>query len=117
MDRLKRDMIFALTAVLAIGFSVGFEVGCRTTRTHTDGTIEMTEIDHEALAAFIGLARDVLEYKGAHDSLAEVASIQRDMEAIVVDGRITKEELALLRELYEYTNKVLESEGVVIPEK
>ena len=117
MDRLKRDMIFALTAVLAIGFSVGFQVGCRTTRTHTDGTIEMTEIDHEALAAFIGLARDVLEYKAAHDSLAELASIQRDMEAIVVDGRITKEELALLRELYESTKKVLESEGVVIPEK
>ena len=63
------------------------------------------------------MARDVLEYKGAHDSLAEVASIQRDMEAIVVDGRITKEELALLRELYESTHKVLESEGVVIPEK
>ena len=90
MDRLKRDMIFALTAVLAIGFTEGFEVGCRTTRTHTDGTTEMTEIDHEALAAFIGLARDVLEYKAAHDSLAELASIQRDMEAIVVNWRCSE---------------------------
>ena len=126
MDKMKRDLMCALTLMLVIGFLVGFEVGCRTTRTNTDGSVEVTEIDREALASIIDLAMAVMEYKQTHsetpeepapdivDTIAQLMTIQSEIHAINADGVITPEETQRLREIYASVSEILKSQGAEI---
>ncbi len=129
MDNLKRDIMIALVAAICIGFLVGFEVGCRTVRQYPDGSVETTEIDQVALAAFIDLAEAVLEYQQAHtdtpdtpqpsilESLSQLSSISQELQSIVSDGQITEAEATRLQELYDSVRGVLKKQGVNITER
>ncbi len=129
MDNLKRDIMIALVAAICIGFLVGLEVGCRTVRQYPDGSVETTEIDQVALAAFIDLAEAVLEYQQAHtdtpdtpqpsilESLSQLSSISQELQSIVSDGQITEAEATRLQELYDSVRGVLKKQGVNITER
>jgi len=128
MQHLKRDLMIAFCAVLAVGFLVGFEVGCRTVTQNPDGSIETTEIDPVALDAFLQVGLAILEYKEAHvepdtpdpdlaEVMVEIVAMREQVRAIGADGKLDDQEIEQLVDLYEQAHALLRGEGVKISEK
>lgn len=98
-------------------------IGCTTTRTLPDGTVEIEQLDPVALQAFVRLAEAALEVAQAtHEAdsprnqalLADMLEMNQLVQAaqlILADG-VTAEEQAQLAELYERAQEILSRNGV-----
>ncbi len=114
-----------ITLLLAAAVALGACLGCTTTRTLPDGTVEVESLDPAALQAFVVLATAALEAAQAtrdsggidqppRDLLEDIVTLQeiaRATQLIAQDG-VTAEELVELQELYRQASVILERNGV-----
>lgn len=112
--------------VLAIAMVVALVLGCTTTRTLPDGTVEVEQLDPQALAAFVELARAAIEVAAATndakpeadepdgDVLADVleaAALAQAAQLILQDG-VTAEEMESLKQIYAQVEELLARNNV-----
>jgi len=106
---------------------IALVVGCTTTRTLPDGTVEVEQIDPAVLQAFVQLASAALDVAAATQAdndvdvdhsesnlardMVAMAAIAQEIQLIFADG-ITAEEQERLVELYEEAEEILERNGV-----
>jgi len=102
-------------------------VGCTTTRTLPDGTVEVEQLDPVALQAFVQLAQAALEtavsmhddsnpveeeqQNNAAEDILAMAQLAQAAQLLLADG-VTAEELESLQDLYEQAEVILERNGV-----
>ena len=119
---MKHVLAFAMVVALV----VALVLGCTTTRTLPDGTVEVEQLDPQALAAFIELARAAIEVAAATneaepdadepdgDVLADVleaAALAQAAQLILQDG-VTADELESLKEIYAQVEELLARNNV-----
>lgn len=112
--------------VFAIAMVVALVLGCTTTRTLPDGTVEVEQLDPQALAAFVELARAAIEVAAATndakpesdepdgDVLADVleaAALAQAAQLILQDG-VTTEEMESLKQIYAQVEELLARNNV-----
>ena len=112
--------------VFAIAMVVAVVLGCTTTRTLPDGTVEVEQLDPQALAAFVELARAAIEVAAATndakpeadepdgDVLADVleaAALAQAAQLILQDG-VTAEEMESLKQIYAQVEELLARNNV-----
>ena len=112
--------------VLAFAMVVALVLGCTTTRTLPDGTVEVEQLDPQALAAFVELARAAIEVAAATndakpeadepdgDVLADVleaAALAQAAQLILQDG-VTAEEMESLKQIYAQVEELLARNNV-----
>ena len=112
--------------VFAIAMVVALVLGCTTTRTLPDGTVEVEQLDPQALAAFVELARAAIEVAAATndakpeadepdgDVLADVleaAALAQAAQLILQDG-VTAEEMESLKQIYAQVEELLARNNV-----
>jgi len=106
---------------------IALVVGCTTTRTLPDGTVEVEQIDPAVLQAFVQLASAALDVAAATQAdndvdvdhsesnlardMVAMAAIAQEIQLIFADG-ITAEEQERLVELYEEAEEILDRNGV-----
>jgi len=112
--------LIMVTVLLAAALAA---IGCTTTRTFPDGTVEVEQIDPVALQAFVRLAEAALEVAQAtHEAdtpesrnlladMLEMNQIVQAAQLLVADG-VTEEEQAQLAELYTRAREILARNGV-----
>ena len=112
--------------VLALAMVVALVLGCTTTRTLPDGTVEVEQLDPQALAAFVELARAAIEVAAAMNEaepdtdapdgdvfadVLEAAALAQAAQLILQDG-VTAEELESLKEIYAQVEALLARNNV-----
>jgi len=106
---------------------IALVVGCTTTRTLPDGTVEVEQIDPAVLQAFVQLAQAALDVAAATQAdndvdvdhsesnlardMVAMAAIAQEIQIVLADG-ITAEEQERLVELYEQAEEILDRNGV-----
>jgi len=106
---------------------IALVVGCTTTRTLPDGTVEVEQIDPAVLQAFVQLASAALDVAAATQAdndvdvdhsesnlardMVAMAAIAQEIQLIFADG-ITAEEQERLVELYAQAEEILDRNGV-----
>jgi len=112
--------------VLALAMVVALVLGCTTTRTLPDGTVEVEQLDPQALAAFVELARAAIEVAAATNEaepdtdapdgdvfadVLEAAALAQAAQLILQDG-VTAEEMESLKEIYAQVEALLARNNV-----
>lgn len=112
--------------VLAFAMVVALVLGCTTTRTLPDGTVEVEQLDPQALAAFVELARAAIEVAAATNEaepdadepygdvfadVLEAAALAQAAQLILQDG-VTADELESLKEIYAQVEELLARNNV-----
>lgn len=112
--------------VLALAMVVALVLGCTTTRTLPDGTVEVEQLDPQALAAFVELARAAIEVAAAMNEaepdtdapdgdvfadVLEAAALAQAAQLILQDG-VTAEEMESLKEIYAQVEALLARNNV-----
>ena len=107
--------------VLAFAMVVALVLGCTTTRTLPDGTVEVEQLDPQALAAFVELARAAIEVAAATNEaepdadepdgdvfadVLEAAALAQAAQLILQDG-VTAEEMDSLKQIYAQVEELL----------
>jgi len=112
--------LIMVTVLLAAALTA---IGCTTTRTLPDGTVEVEQLDPVALQAFVRLAEAALEVAQAtHEAdsprnqtlladLLEMNQLVQAAQLILTDG-VTPEEQAQLAALYEQAQTILSRNGI-----
>ena len=106
---------------------IALVVGCTTTRTLPDGTVEVEQIDPAVLQAFVQLASAALDVAAATQAdndvdvdhsesnlardMVAMAAIAQEIQIVLADG-ITAEEQERLVELYAQAEEILDRNGV-----
>ncbi len=106
---------------------IALVVGCTTTRTLPDGTVEVEQIDPAVLQAFVQLASAALDVAAATQAdndvdvddsesnlardMVAMAGIAQEIQLILADG-ITGEEQERLVELYEEAEEILDRNDI-----
>jgi len=106
---------------------IALVVGCTTTRTLPDGTVEVEQIDPAVLQAFVQLAQAALDVAAATQAdndvdvdhsesnlardMVAMAAIAQEIQIVLADG-ITAEEQERLVELYAQAEEILDRNGV-----
>jgi len=100
---------------------VALVLGCTTTRTLPDGTVEVEQLDPQALAAFVELARAAIEVAAATNEaepdadepdgdvfadVLEAAALAQAAQLILQDG-VTAEEMDSLKQIYAQVEELL----------
>ena len=110
----------------AIAMVVALVLGCTTTRTLPDGTVEVEQLDPQALAAFVELARAAIEVAAATNDakpeadgpdgdvfadVLEAAALAQAAQLILQDG-VTAEEMESLKQIYAQVEELLARNNV-----
>jgi len=111
---------------MVVALVVALVLGCTTTRTLPDGTVEVEQLDPQALAAFVELARAAIEVAAVTNEaepdtdapdgdvfadVLEAAALAQAAQLILQDG-VTADELESLKEIYAQVEELLARNNV-----